>query len=159
LRDEEKFPTVRFLKCRRCGEIYTGSLTGINNCPKCLTAATPEDVGGRSFRKEKIGEHILFSVTGTVYKLQELENLKADIEASLGGHSDSIAFAFEGSSYLDSSLINLVVKTMQTLSQRGKSTYVITQDLHVLESLQVLNLDRVLTVLPTVAGYRAVIEA
>jgi anti-anti-sigma regulatory factor len=159
LRDEEKFPTVRFLKCRQCGHVYTASLTGVNSCPKCKTSAAPEENDGKSFRKELKGRHILFAVTGAVYRLQELENLKAEIEASLKGNSDSIAFAFEGSSYLDSSLINLLVKTLQTLSQRGKSTYVITQDLHVLESLQVLNLDKVLTVLPTAAHYHEAIKA
>jgi hypothetical protein len=157
LRDEEKFPTVRFLKCRPCGHVFTASLTGVDSCPKCGEAVVPEESDSRSFRKELQGKHILFAVTGTVYKLQELENLKADIESSLKGNSDSIAFVFEGSSYLDSSLINLVVKSMQTLLQRGKPTYVITQDVHVLESLQVLNLDKVLTVLPTLENYREAI--
>lgn len=158
MRDEEKFPTMRFLKCRECGHVYTASLTGVNNCPKCLAAAARED-DESFFRKEAKDRHILFSVTGTAYKLQELENLKAEIEGCLKENSESVAFAFEGSAYLDSGLINLLVKTLQSQSKRGKSTFVITQDLHVLESLQVLNIDKVLTVLSTLVDYRAAISA
>lgn len=159
MRDEDKFPTVRFLKCRRCGQVYTASLSGVNSCPKCQTPAHLEDVREVAFMKEVKDRHILFIISGTVYKLQELEKLKADIETSLKEKSESIGFAFEGSAYLDSSLINLLVKTLQSQSQRGKSTYVITQDAHVLESLQVLNLDKVLTVLADRNQYREALKA
>lgn len=158
MRDEEKFPTVRFHKCKACGNVYTGSLTGENICPKCQAPFLPDPEEGFHFQKQVFGRDVLFNITGSLYKLHELEALKLQIESSLGEDIQSIAFAFSGSAYLDSSLINLMVKSMQTLSRYNRPTYVITREPQVVESLQMLNLDKVMTLLPTLEKYRERLE-
>jgi anti-anti-sigma regulatory factor len=157
LRDEEKFPTVRFLKCQACAHVYTASLTGENICPRCNIPAYPEIKDPRVL-KESQGGHVLFTILGPLYKIKELEQLKGQIEASLGEEVDSLAFAFDNTSYLDSSTLNLLVKAMHSLSLRNKPTYVITDDPHVLESMQMVDLDKVLTVLPSLERYREALE-
>lgn len=37
MHDENKYPTLRFLKCKKCGNVFTGSLTGDAECPECLS--------------------------------------------------------------------------------------------------------------------------
>jgi hypothetical protein len=155
LRDEENFPTVRFHKCKACGHVYTGSLSGDNACPKCQAPTEPEIPEGGRFQLELNGTHALFSIVGTVHKIQELEELRAQIDRVQTRAIDSIAFAFQDSSYLNSSMINLLVKTMQALSIQGKPTYIITNEASVLESLQIMDLDRVMRIVPTLEKYRA----
>lgn len=155
MRDENQFPTVRFQKCKACGHVYTGSLSGENTCPKCQASADPQIPEGGRFKYEFTGTHALFTVTGTVYKIQELEEMKTLIDLVLGQPVDSIAFLFQDSSYLNSSMINLLVKTMQTLSLQGKPTFIISDEAQVLESLQMMDLDRVMRILPNVEKYRA----
>lgn len=153
VRDEEQFPTVRFQKCKACGEVYTGSLSGQNTCPKCHTSSEkvlPED---NRFKFIVSDGRALITVMGTVYKIQELEELKEEIDRAVEADIVCLAFVFEGTSFLSSSIINLLVKTVQTLSLHGKNTYVITEDLQVLESLHMMNLDQVLRVLPNLETY------
>ena len=33
--DEGDYPTLKLMKCKKCGYIFTGSLTGENDCPEC----------------------------------------------------------------------------------------------------------------------------
>jgi anti-anti-sigma regulatory factor len=87
-----------------------------------------------------------------------LEDLRAQVEVALAETPDSIAFAFAGSSYLNSSLINLLVKTMQSLSIRGKPTFIVTRDEDTLESMQMMDLDRVMRILPDQESHRAAVE-
>jgi anti-anti-sigma factor len=155
LRDEDQFPTVRFQKCKACGQVYTGSLSGENACPKCHAPAEPQIPDGGRFSYEFAGIHALFTVTGTVYKIQELEEMKVQIDQVLARNPGSIAFALQESSYLNSSMINLLVKTMQTLSLQGKPTFIITNEAQVLESLQMMDLDRVMRIVPSLEKYRA----
>jgi anti-anti-sigma factor len=155
VRDEEQFPTVKFHKCGTCGQVYTGSLTGDDACPSCHTPATREAPPGGQIRLTMEGAHALFTITGNVYKIQELEELRSQINEAVALNAESIAFAFEKSSFLNSSTINLLVKTMQTLSVHGKPTFIITREAEVLESLQMMDLDRVMRILPTLEKYRA----
>ncbi|MDB5049580.1 MAG: hypothetical protein JWO30_2651 [Fibrobacteres bacterium] len=154
MRDEDKFPTVRFHKCRACGNVYTGSLTGDDACPACHIPAHKEEPPGGQISRQLFGTHSLFTITGNVYKIQELEELRSQITEVVAQEVDSIAFAFEKSSFLNSSTINLLVKTMQTLSVRGKPTFIITNDEEVLESLEIMDLDRVMRILPDLEAYK-----
>jgi hypothetical protein len=155
MRDEFQFPTVRFRKCGSCGQVYTGSLTGQDACPKCHSPHQAEDASGAEITLSSQGGHFLFNIRGTLIKLGELEELRTQIRKAMGADARSIAFALEGSSFLSSSLINIVVKTMQTLSVRGRPTFVITADAESLESLQMMDLDRVLRILPDGEAYRS----
>jgi hypothetical protein len=155
LRDEDRFPTVRFHKCRACGQVYTGSLTGDDACPGCHAPAVKEAPPGGQIQRRLEGGHALFTITGTMYKIQELEELRSQINEVVAQGADSIAFAFQQSSFLNSSTINLLVKTMQTLSIHGKPTFIITDDNEVLESLQMMDLDRVMRVLPDLERYKS----
>lgn len=154
MRDEDQFPTVRFHKCRGCDHVYTGSLTGDNACPNCHAPAHKDPPAGGQIRRQVEGAHVLFIITGNLYKIQELEALRSQIN-EVDQQVDSIAFAFEKSSFLNSSTINLLVKTMQTLSIRSKPTFIITDETDVLESLQMMDLDRVMRILPNLEKYQA----
>ncbi len=146
---------MRFHKCKACGNVYTGSLTGDNACPACQAPADKSVPPGSQIRKQMDGNHVLFTITGNVYKIQDLEDLRAQINAVPVPSVGSIAFAFEKASFLSSSTINLLVKTMQSLSVHGKPTFIITRDEEVLESLQIMDLDRVMRILPDVESYQA----
>lgn len=98
--------------------------------------------------------HILLTISGPIYKMKELEDLKVQIDLALKDMPESVAFHFDGASYLDSSMLAQLVRTLQELSRRGKPTFVITGDAQVVESLQILDLDRVLTVFSSVEAYR-----
>jgi anti-anti-sigma factor len=158
VRDEDQFPTVKFHKCKTCGHVYTGSLTGDNACPACRTPAQKDTPPGGQIKREQEGAHALFTITGNVYKIQELEELRSQIQEVIAREVDSIAFAFEKSSFLNSSTINLLVKTMQTLSIHGKPTFIITDESEVLESLQIMDLDRVMRILPDLEQYKAALN-
>jgi anti-anti-sigma regulatory factor len=155
LRDEDQFPTVRFHKCKSCGHVYTGSLTGEDACPACQAPEDKSIPSGSSIQKRMDGPHALFTITGNIYKIQELEALRARINELDFQSVGSIGFAFEQSSFLNSSTINLLVKTMQTLSVHGKPTFIITRDKEVLESLQIMDLDRVIRIVPDLEAYRS----
>ncbi len=155
MRDEGDFPTVRFRKCSSCGKIYTGSLTGVDACPICHTPFRAEDPGEAAVSRTAIRGHVLFAIHGSLRKLGQLEDLRGQIDGALAENADSIAFAFEGASFLSSSLINLLVKTMQTLSVLGKPTFIVTRDEDTLESLQMMDLDRVMRILPDRGSYQA----
>ena len=155
MRDEDKFPTVRFHKCRACGQVYTGSLTGDNACPSCHAPNLPASGKGSQITRETDAGHVLFTIKGALHKIQELEELRGSIHEAVGMDALSIAFLFEGSSFLSSSTINLLVKTMQTLSVLGRPTIIITRDPEVLESLQMMDLDRVMRVVPDLEAYKA----
>jgi hypothetical protein len=155
MRDEGNFPTVRFRKCSACGKVYTGSLTGEDACPVCQNPFRPEDPSEAAISRVRVGPHVLFTIHGPLRKLGQLEDLRGQIDGALAENGDSIAFAFEKSSFLSSSLINLLVKTMQTLSVSGKPTVIVTEDADTLESLQMMDLDRVMRIYPDRASYEA----
>ena len=96
MRDEFRFPTVRFRKCGSCGQVYTGSLTGQDACPKCHSPHRAEDAAGAEITLSREGGHFLFTIRGTLIKLGELEELRAQIEKALGMEARSIAFALDG---------------------------------------------------------------
>lgn len=155
MRDEHQFPTMRFLFCQACGQAYTASLTGENSCPKCQTPARPGAASVAQVHRTRRGIHILLTVQGPKYKLQELEDLRFEIDRAMKDGPESIAFHFRGASYLDSSMLAQIVRTLQEMTRRGKATFIITDDSQVLESLQILDLDRVVTIFPSVEAYRA----
>jgi predicted Zn-ribbon and HTH transcriptional regulator len=35
--DESKYKTMRFMKCKKCGNVYAASLTGSKECPECAS--------------------------------------------------------------------------------------------------------------------------
>ena len=155
MRDEDKFPTVRFHKCRACGHVYTGSLTGDNACPACLVPVESEVALGGQIHRHVEGGHALFTITGNMYKIQELEDLRSQINEVLLDEVASIAFAFKNSSFLNSSTINLLVTTMQALSVQGKPIFIISSEEELLESLQMMDLDRVMRIIPDIEEYKA----
>lgn len=155
MRDEDRFPTMRFLTCPACGQAYTASLSGVDTCPGCGTPARPGSAASAQVQRTRQGSHVLLTVKGPRYKLQEVEDLRFEIDRALKEDPDSIAFHFHGASFLDSSMLGQIVRTLQEMTLRGKSIFVITDDPQVLESLQILDLDRVLTILPGLEAYRA----
>jgi anti-anti-sigma regulatory factor len=155
LRDEDNFPTMRFLTCPACGHAYTASLTGENACPRCQAPARPGQIPGNRVGRSVQKGHILFTIPGPFHKIQELEELKLHIDSSLEGQPESMAFHFDGASFLDSSMLGQLVRTLQEMTRRGKPTYIVTGDAQVVESLHVLDLDRILTVFSGLAEYRA----
>lgn len=155
VRDEHKFPTVRFRKCVACGNVYAGSLTGDDACPKCHAPFRSEAPLPAGISRSAIGSHLAFSIRGSIRSLGQLEDLRSQIEVALAESPESIAFSFEDSSYLNSSLINILVKTMQSLSIRGRPTFIVTRDEDTLESMKIMDLDRVLRILPDQETYRA----
>jgi rubrerythrin len=38
--DESKYPTLKYMKCKKCGHVFTGSLTGDTDCPECASFDT-----------------------------------------------------------------------------------------------------------------------
>jgi uncharacterized OB-fold protein len=36
--DENKYPTLRFLRCHKCGHVFVESLAGSTECPECSSA-------------------------------------------------------------------------------------------------------------------------
>ena len=38
--DESKYPTLKYMKCKRCGHVFTGSPTGDTDCPECKSLDT-----------------------------------------------------------------------------------------------------------------------
>jgi predicted Zn-ribbon and HTH transcriptional regulator len=38
--DENRYPTMKFLRCRKCGNVFVGSLTGAVDCPDCSSEDT-----------------------------------------------------------------------------------------------------------------------
>jgi anti-anti-sigma regulatory factor len=155
LRDEEEFPTVRFLKCNACGTVFTGSLTGETACPNCHAPGEAQIPAGGRFTMEIKDRHALFSISGTVHKIQELEELRAELKKIQTDDLHSLAFAFQNTSFLNSSMINLLIKTIQELTLQGKPTYLITNEASVLEGLQTMDLDRLVRIYPSVEKYRA----
>lgn len=145
---------MRFLTCQSCGQAYTASLTGVNACPRCETPAAPGQAAGRRVTRTTSGNHILLTITGPIYKIQEVEEVRGEVDAAFRGEPESMAFHFDQASYLDSSMLSQLVRTVQEMTKRHKPTFLITGDAEVLESLQILDLDRVLTVCPTLENYR-----
>ncbi len=127
-------------------------------CPKCQTLAENHLPEGGRFKLEMSSTHALLSIVGSVHNTQELEELQAQIDGIQTQQINSIAFAFLSSSYLISGMINLLVKTLQTLSLQGKPTFVITKDAPVLESLRVMNLDGILRIFPDLEKYHAALD-
>jgi predicted Zn-ribbon and HTH transcriptional regulator len=35
--DESKYKTMRFMKCKKCGNVYAASLSGSMECPECAS--------------------------------------------------------------------------------------------------------------------------
>lgn len=102
--------------------------------------------------------HVYLALRGTVHRLGELDALRAVLDQVLAADARSIAFGFEGSSYLNSSLVNLIVKTMRGLASAGRPTFIVTSDPEVLESLRIMDLDRVIRILPDREAYRSALQ-
>jgi anti-anti-sigma factor len=154
LRDEDRFPTRRFLTCKSCGRAYTASLSGVDSCPSCNTPSRPEDIVGGKVKSVASGGHLLITITGSGYRMQDLEELKLHIDRALQGDPKTLAFHFDGASFLDSGTLGLLVRAVQEMTRRERPTSLVTSDAQVLESLQVMDLDRILTVHPTLEAYR-----
>jgi hypothetical protein len=138
--------------------VYTGSLSGDNACPKCQAPTDPMIPDGGRFKLELNGLHALFTIVGSLHKIQELEEFRVLIEGVVAQEVESIAFCLRESSFLNSTLINLLVRTTQMFSARGKPTYVISNEGSVLESLQTMNLDQVMKIVPNLERYRSLIS-
>lgn len=154
LRNEADFPTVRFLTCKSCGQGYTASLSGVNACPRCQAPAGVGDVQGSRVTRTEAGGHVLLTISGPLYRMQELDELRRHVDAALDAGAGSLAFHFDGASRLDSSMLGQIARAVQALSRQGRPAYLVTWDPQVVESLRVVDLDRVITVLPTVEAWR-----
>ena len=146
---------MRFRRCKACGHLYTGSLSGETACPKCQAPTEIQIPDGGRFKLEMTGSHALFSTIGSVSKIQELEELRSEIESVQANGAESIALYFQSSTYLSSGMISLLVKTLQMLSQQNKPVYIVTEDAPVIESLHVMNLAHAVRVFPNREAYRA----
>jgi anti-anti-sigma factor len=100
------------------------------------------------------GGHILITIKGSGYRMQDLEELKLHIDRALLDDPPTLAFHFDGAAFLDSGTLGLLVRAVQEMTRRERPTGLITADPQVLESLQVMDLDRILSVYPTVEAYR-----
>jgi uncharacterized OB-fold protein len=40
--DEGKYPTRRFMRCRKCGQVFAGGPYPKQECPECSSADTEE---------------------------------------------------------------------------------------------------------------------
>ena len=36
--DENKYPTMKLLRCKKCGNVFAESLAGTTDCPECSSA-------------------------------------------------------------------------------------------------------------------------
>ncbi len=154
MRNEEKYPTVRFLKCKNCGHIFTESLSGENQCSNCQAAFQPEKDFPFWLEKQSLHGHVRMTIMGTLYKIKDVELLKVEVAKSLDENPKSLAFEFKSSSYLDSTVIHLLAKSIQRLSQEMKKACIITDDEHLIESLRTVGLDRVVSILPNFETYQ-----
>jgi hypothetical protein len=156
--DEERYPTMRFYTCSDCSQVFTGSLTGDNVCPRCLKPLKRR-ADEPFFTIGQEGKHISVRIRGGSYRIGDLAQLKAALEKAESGSPRSIAFLFDGNSVLDSGFLNLMARTVYQQAQAGSRVFVAAQNPHMLESLQVLGLDRVVTVLPDEQAYQAAMAA
>jgi anti-anti-sigma factor len=145
---------MRFLTCRVCGHAYTASLSGVNSCPRCRTPARPGEEGGNRIERRDTGSHVLLTVTGHMYTIKDLEALKGHVDRVLEGEPASLAFHFDGATFLDSSSLAQLVRAVHEMTRRGRTTYVISGDPQVVENFEMLDLNRVLTLLPSLDAYR-----
>jgi hypothetical protein len=155
--DEERYPTVRFYTCRSCGHVFTGSLSGQNACTRCNLVVAPSQPK-TFFGIETHGEHFCLRIHGGSYRIGDLADLKIALEKAEKTSPASIAFLFDGESVLDSGFLNLMARTVYLQSKVGSTVYVVAQQPHILESLQVVGLDQVIAVLPDEKSYRAAIQ-
>ena len=40
MHDESTYPTLKFMRCKKCGHVFTGSFTGDTDCPECASFDT-----------------------------------------------------------------------------------------------------------------------
>lgn len=154
--DEERYPTVRFYTCRSCGQVFTGSLSGQNACTRCNLVVAPSHPK-TFFGVETHGSHFCFRIHGGSYRIGDLAELKTALEKAEKKSPASIAFLFDGESVLDSGFLNLMARTVYLQSKAGNTVFVVAQQPHILESLQVVGLDQVISVLPDENAYLAAI--
>jgi hypothetical protein len=156
--DEERYPTMRFYTCADCSQVFTGSLTGENVCPRCRKPLKrhPDEP---FFAVHEARGHVGVHIRGGSYRIGDLAQLKAALEKAEASAPKSIAFLFDGESVLDSGFLNLMARTVYQQSKAGSTVFVAAQNPHMLESLQVLGLDRVVTVLQDEKAYQAAIAA
>ena len=43
--DENKYPTRRFMRCRKCGQVFAAGPWDTQECPECSSADTEEYQG------------------------------------------------------------------------------------------------------------------
>jgi hypothetical protein len=151
--DEERYPTMRFYTCPACGQVFTGSLSGQNACTRCSKVVGRNDAR-TFFTVETQGSHLCYRIHGGGYRIGDLAELKTALDEAEKKSPTSIAFIFDGDSVLDSGFLNLMARTVYLQSKSGSTVYVVAESPHILESLQVVGLDQVITVLPDVAAYR-----
>jgi anti-anti-sigma factor len=145
---------MRFLTCPACGHAYTASLSGVNTCPRCRTPARSGEEGGNRIERRETGGHVLLTVSGQMYTIKDLEALKGHVDQVLEGEPASLAFHFDGASFLDSSTLAQLVRAVHEMTRRGKPTYVITGDPQVVETFEMMDLNRVLNLVPSLDAYR-----
>lgn len=152
MRDEESFPTVPFITCPQCGSVYTGSLSGQMQCPNCgfEKTASPAELTW-SFARD--GGHLLCRFQGSKYRLKSLEGLKRDLETALHPIPLSFALKLESGCFFDSSLINVLIRSIRELTQVSRPIFVISSDPEVLETFQIMDLDKLVHLVADEAAY------
>ena len=79
--------------------------------------------------------------------IQQLEELRREIDKALHSGLQSLAFGLQDAAYLNSSLINLLIMAVKILASQKKTTYVISEKAEVLESLSLMGLDRIIKII------------
>ncbi len=157
MKNEDQFPTVRFLKCPKCAQIFTASLSGSDHCPKCNSAFDgPEQE--TVLLVENHNGHVLISIQTSILRIADQQNLKQQVDKIISESPKSIAFEFRSAAYLDSALMNILVRTTHELSQVGAVVYVISSNPQVIDGLNSVNLDQVLKVCTGQAQYQQLIS-
>ncbi len=105
-------------------------------------------------RKQVWDGHILFHLTGSTYDMGNLEKLKALIQEAENKGFASIAFALRGCNFLNSTLVNLLVKAFKEAHRSERPAFIVTEDENTRESLQMLGLDRIVSVFSSFRSYR-----
>ncbi len=79
---------------------------------------------------------------GSKYRLKALEGLKRDLETALQPVPLSFALRLEAGCFFDSSLINVLIRSIREMTQVSRPIFVISSDPEVLETFQIMDLDK-----------------
>jgi anti-anti-sigma regulatory factor len=121
--------------------MYTGSLSGQMVCPSCGFEKTAS-ASDLFWTIANEGGHLFCRFTGSKYRLKALESLKRDLEKALQPLPLSFALKVGQGSFFDSSLINVLIRSIREMTEASRPIFVISSDPEVLETFQIMDLDK-----------------